>query len=145
MLNVGICNVQNSTGDLVVLLIGFWSLHLFSFAIYGSDMQIFGLALWHSMLLWNLFYDFVFIWGFAVGERLSAKKTGVEPTGAACYKKVMAAILFAVVFSVYALSEAVLFKQRENIVESARPSYNFSYAGGYSDIDLSPYSVENDG
>ncbi|MBD5452889.1 MAG: hypothetical protein HDR30_00995, partial [Lachnospiraceae bacterium] len=42
------------------------------------------------------------------------------------------------------LSEFALFKQRENIVDSARPSYKFSYAGGYSSIDLDPYDVTNE-
>ncbi len=140
LLNTGICNVTNNIDSWARGTLGFRSLHLF-----GAFLEegIFGLDAWHSTLLVNLIYDAVLILGFAVGERLAVKKTGVERKPFAYHKKIIMTVM-VVVFSAYALSEFVLFKQRENIVESARPSYNFSYAGGYSSIDLRPYSVENE-
>ena len=140
LINTGICNVLDLSGDLIAVLLGFWSLHLFGVLTYTS---IFGLNLWHSILICNLFYDAVLILGFTAGERLSAKRTKVERRPFAQHKKVIVAV-FIVVFIAYSCSEFVLFKQRENIVDSAHPSYNFSYAGGYSSIDLRPYSVENE-
>ncbi|MCH5274239.1 MAG: substrate-binding domain-containing protein [Lachnospiraceae bacterium] len=136
----GICNIQNLSGSLFEVLLGFVSFHLFGVLV---SPQIPGFNQWHSILLVNLFYDCILILGFAAGERLSAKRTEVERKPFAYHKKVIAAVLI-LVFSAYALSEYVLFKQRENIVESAHPSYNFAYAGGYSSIDLRPYSVENE-
>ncbi len=146
LINVGICNALDSTGDIAALLIGFWTFHLFGFSVcdHMTDIQLSGLGLWHSTLLWNLLYDFVLISGFAVGERLSAKRTGAKPTHAASYKKILVSVFFALILCAYAFSEFMLFRHRENIVDTARPSYNFSYAGGYSSIDLRPYSVENE-
>lgn len=140
----GISNIQNLSGSLFEVLLGFVSFHLFGVLIYEeSSMQIFGLNLWHSILLWNLLYDAVLILGFTVGERLSAKRTKVERRSFAYHKKVIAAVLIFVLLA-YSCSEFVLYKHRANIVDSAHPSYNFSYAGGYSSIDLRPYSVENE-
>lgn len=135
----GICNIQNLSGSLFEVLLGFLSFHMFGVLI---DLPIFDLSQWHSILLWNLLYDAVLILGFAVGERLSSKSTNVERKPFAYHKKVIAAVL-VVIISAYSFSEFALIKQRKNIVE-AHPSYNFAYAGGYSSIDLRPYSVENE-
>lgn len=141
----GICNIQNLAGSLFEVLLGFFSFHLFGILFYeeSGHMQIFGFNLWHSILILNLLYDAVLILGFMAGERLSARKTEVERKFFIYHKKAVTAVLI-VVFSAYALSEFILFKHRENIIDSAHPSYNFSYAGGYSSIDLRPYSVENE-
>lgn len=136
----GICNIQNLSGSLIEVLLGFVSFHLFGVLV---DLQIPGFSQWHSILLWNLFYDVILILGFTAGERLSAKRTKVERKPFSSHRKVITVVLI-LVFSTYALSEFVLFRQRENIVDSAHPSYNFSYAGGYSSIDLRPYAVENE-
>lgn len=143
LLNVGICNVTGIPDDFGRLFLDFRSFHIFGWVFDGG---IFGLDAWHSTLLGNLIYDAVLILGFAVGERLSAQKTGVERKPLAYHKKVIMTVIIVVVVSAYAMSEFVLFKQRENIIESAHPypSYRFSYAGGYSSIDLHPYSVENE-
>lgn len=144
LLNTGICNVANSIDTWTTVLLGLWSFHLFG-AVFSENIQlkITGLSLWHTVLLWNLIYDALLILGFVAGERLSAKKTGIQRKPFACHKKITAAV-FAVVLTAFAVSELVLLKHREHIVESAHPSYNFEYAGGYSSIDLHPYAVENE-
>ena len=59
------------------------------------------------------------------------------------YKK-RTAVFLVLVISAYSFSELVLYKQRENIVDSAQPSYHFRYAGGFSSIDLRPYDLTNE-
>lgn len=144
LLNTGICNAANSIDTWTMVLMGIWSFHLFG-GLFPEIMQlhITGLSLWHTALLWNLIYDAVLILGFAAGERLSVKKTGIQRKPFACHKKITAAV-FVVVLTAFAASELVLLKHREHIVESAHPSYKFEYAGGYSSIDLQPYAVENE-
>lgn len=143
LFNMGICNVLNKTDDLTAALLGFWTLHLFGISISEKGVLISGCSLWHSTLLLNLLYDAVLILGFTLGERLSAKKTGETRLPFSYRKKGVTAALVIVV-SLYSLSEFALFKQRENIVDSAHPSYHFHYAGGYSSIDLEPYDVTNE-
>lgn len=143
LLNTGICNIAGENGEFTAVLLGLWSLHPFGVCVSENGMQIPGCSLWHSILLWNLLYDAVLILGFTLGERLSVRKTGDTRKPFSYHKKAVTAALVIIV-SVYALSEFALFKQRENIVESACPSYRFSYAGGYSSIDLQPYDVENE-
>ena len=141
LFNMGICNLFNQTDEWAMTLLGLWTFHSFGFLVY--DIQIPGCDLWHSTLLWNLLYDSVLLLGFTLGERISAKKKNEPRMPFSYHKKAVAAVLVIVV-SLYSLSEFVLFKQREIIVDSARPSYNFSYAGGYSSIDLNPYDVTNE-
>ncbi len=133
----GICNLTNSTDS--SFFIGLVTLHMFGLI---NDMRIPGCSWWHSALLWNLLYDAVLILGFTLGERLSVKKTGETRKRFFYHKKRVAAVFVIVIFA-YSLSEFKLFKANENIVDSAHPSYNFHYAGGYSSIDLYPYDVTN--
>ena len=142
LFNMGICNLFNVPSMLRALLV-LWTLHWFGIYIPGNVMLIPGCSLWHSILLWNLLYDAALILGFTLGERLSVRKTGETRKGFSYHKKSVATTL-VIVISVYSLSEFVLFKQRENIVDSAYPSYDFYYAGGYSSIDLEPYDVTNE-
>ena len=143
LFNTGISNVLNRTEEILAALLGFRTLHLFGIFIAEEGIQIPGCDLWHSILLWNLIYDSVLILGFTLGERLSANKTGETRLTFSYRKKAVTAALVIVV-SLYSLSEFALYKQHENIVDSARPSYKFSYAGGYSSIDLDPYDVTNE-
>lgn len=141
----GISNILDLSGSLVEVLLGFISFHTFGvITITGFlNLQIPGLSQWHSISLGNLIYDTVLILGFSVGERIAVRKTEAERRPFSYHKKIIitASIL---VITAYTASEFILFKHRENIVESAHPSYNFSYAGGYSSIDLWPYAVENE-
>ncbi|MCM1092183.1 MAG: substrate-binding domain-containing protein [Muribaculum sp.] len=138
---MGICNLANSTGSSTRLLIGLVTLHIFGFI---NDIRIPGCSQWHSALLWNLLYDAVLILGLILGEWISVKKTG-EPRKQIFYHKKRAAAVLVIVIFAYSLSEFKLFKENENVVTSAHPSYNFHYyAGGYSSIDLHPYDVTNE-
>lgn len=130
---------------------GLLSLNAFGVAVVTSDVareistRLFGLSRWHCILLANLCYYLVLIWGFAVGERISARRSGRKRKFWSRHKKrtVAALVVSLAVLSIFIYSEFALHEQRKNIVESARPSYGFIYAGGYSSIDLSPYNVEN--
>lgn len=139
---MGICNLSNETGELTAVFLAIGTLHYFGVLISEADLLVPGCSPWHSMLLWNLLYDAVLILGFTLGERLSVKKTG-ETRMRFFYKK-RTAVFLVLVISAYSLSELVLLKQRENILDSAEPSYNFRYADGYSSIDLRPYDVTNE-
>ncbi|MCM1253385.1 MAG: substrate-binding domain-containing protein [Clostridium sp.] len=143
LFHTGICNLLNDNGELTAVLIGFWGLHLFGVYTANEVAMIPGCNLWHSVLLWNLLYDAVLFLGFAAGEYFSSKKAGIKRKPFSCHKKHIAVFLSMIVLT-YLVSEFMLFRQRENIVDSARPSYRFSYAGGYSSIDLSPYDVTNE-
>ncbi len=143
LFNAGICNLLNTIDELTAVLLGLWGLHSFGCSISEKGLLIPGCSLWHSILLWNLIYDAVLILGFTLGERLSVKKTGETRLPFSYRKKGVTAALVIVV-ALYSLSEFALFKQRENIVDSAHPSYDFYYAGGYSSIDLHPYDVTNE-
>ena len=139
---VGFCNLSGGTsGGLDQLFITFFTFQVFGLCVSASGMPIPGCSRGHSILIWNLIYYAVLILGFALGERRSVKKTG-ETRMRFFYKKGTAALL-AIVISAYSVSELVLWKQRENVVDSAQPSYNFRYGGGFSSIDLHPYDVTN--
>ncbi len=141
LFNMGICNLFNQTDEWSIALLGLWTLHSFGLVIY--DIQIPGCDMWHSILIWNLLYDAVLLLGFTLGERISAKRED-EPRMPFSYHKKAVTAALVIIVSLYSLSEFALFKQRENIVDSAHPSYNFYYAGGYSSIDLHPYDVKNE-
>ena len=138
---VGFCNLFNETGELTAAFLAIGTLHFFGAFASGAGFLVPGCNPWHSMVLWDLLYDAVLILGFTLGERRSVKKTG-ETRMRFFYKK-GTAVLLVLVISAYSVSELVLWKQRENIVDSAQPSYNFRYGGGFSSIDLRPYDVTN--
>ena len=143
LFSTGFCNLLNEIRGLILYVLPVCTLHVFGMYVSDGGLLIPGCSLWHSILLWNLLYDAVLILGFALGERLSVKKTGETRRPFSYHKKRIAAFLVLVISS-YSLSEIVLYKQRENIVDSARPPYEFRYAGGYSSIDLRPYDVTNE-
>ena len=143
LFNMGICNLFNQTDEWAMALLDFWTPHWFGITVFEEGIQIPGCDMWHSTLLLNLLYDAVLLLGFTLGERRSAKK-GNEPRMPFSYHKKAVTAAFVIIVFLYSLSEFALFKQRENIVDSAHPSYNFHYAGGYSSIDLRPYDVKNE-
>lgn len=136
----GIANIFEFYGDLEALVIGLF----FTFTVFGTAVtdSLPGLDHWHDILLLNLLYYFVIFLGFGVGERLAAHRMKVERRPFKHHRKMIASLMI-VVFCFYVFSEYVLYMHRINIVPSAHPSYNFSYAGGYSSIDLRPYDVTN--
>ena len=142
LFHVGLCNLFNETGGWTPIILIFWTLHFFGTLTSDAGLLIPGCNPWHSMLLWDLLYDAVLILGFTLGERLSVKKTG-ETRMRFFYKK-RTAVFLVLVISAYSFSELALLKQRENILDSAHPPYEFRYAGGYSSIDLRPYDVTNE-
>lgn len=133
---------MNNTDDFTAILLAESSFQWFGPYLSEEGIQIPGCDPWHSILLLNLLYDTALISGFTLGERLSAKKTG--ETRIFSYRKKSVTAALVIIISAYLLGEFALFKQRENIVDSAHPSYNFHYAGGYSSIDLEPYDVTNE-
>ena len=138
---MGMFNLSNDINDLTAIYFSIFTLQLFG--LYISDgMPVPGCNLWHSILLWNLLYYAVLMLGFTIGERLSVKKTGETRMRFFYHKGVAVFLVF--VASAYSLSELALYKQRENILDSAHPPYEFEYAGGYSSIDLRPYDVTNE-
>ena len=143
LFNMGICNLFNTTDEWTMSFLGLRTLHFFGICISEKGMQIPGCSLSHSTLFWNLLYDAVLLLGFTLGERFPAKKMGETRMPFSYHKKGITAALVIIV-SLYSLSEFALFKQRENIIDSAHPSYDFHYAGGYSSIDLRPYDVKNE-
>ncbi|MBD5102186.1 MAG: hypothetical protein HDT27_05735 [Subdoligranulum sp.] len=142
LFHVGLCNLFNETGGWTPLFLVFWTLHFFGTFTSNMGLMIPGCSPWHSMLLWDLLYDAVLMLGFTLGERLSVKKTG-ETRMRFLYKK-RTAIFLVLVVCAYSFSELALMNQRKNILDSAEPTHNFSYADGYSSIDLRPYDVTNE-
>ncbi len=140
---MGICNLFNTIDEWAMLFLGLGTIHLFGVTVIEEGVQIPGYDMWHSILLWNLLYDATLLLGFTLGERISAKREDEPRMPFSYHKKAVTAALVIIVF-LYSLSEFSLFKQREDIVDSAHPSYNFHYAGGYSSIDLRPYDVTNE-
>ena len=139
---VGICNLTNEPYGISSLFLMAVTLHIFGMDITNTGVLIPGCSLERSILIWNLLYYAVLLLGFTLGERLSVKKTG-ETRMRFFYSKGMTAFLVFIV-SAYSFSELVLYRQRENILDSAHPPYEFEYAGGYSSIDLRPYDVTNE-
>ncbi|MCM1047304.1 MAG: substrate-binding domain-containing protein [Clostridiales bacterium] len=143
---IAVWNMLDFAGEIASIGVALLGGHFFGFfpVTYAQhlNIQLLGLDEWHSVFVMNLLYDIVLILGFAAGERLAAKKTGTELKPFVFPKKIIV-FLIAVVL-IYAFSEFTIYKRNENLVETAHPSYNFRYAGGYSSIDLEPYSVENE-
>ena len=136
----GIANIFEFYGDLEALMIGIF----FTFTVFGTAVtdSLPGFGYWHYILLLNLLYYLVIFLGFGAGERLAAYRMKVERKPFKHHRKIILSLMM-IILCFYAFSEYVLYRHRINIVPSAHPSYNFSYAGGYSSIDLRPYDVTN--
>ena len=136
----GIANILEFYGDLEAVVIGIF----FTFTVFGAAVTdaLSGFDHWHYTLLLNLLYYLVILLGFAAGERLASRRMRVERRPFKHHRKIILSLII-VILCFYSFSEYVLYMHRINIVPSAHPSYNFSYAGGYSSIDLYPYDVTN--
>lgn len=113
---------------------------ILSLNLYGGLMMD---TDWQLVMLFNWIYNLALLGGFAAGERLAFRKTGVRRK-AFRIKYVRLILIGSAVMML--ISEGVWVYKRRDIIkrDPGSSGYGFAYENGYSSTDLEPYYVENE-